>query len=218
MLNNEYYMKIFHEIKNSVALIDGYLQLMEKKLPTVADYDYWATSKNETARLRTIVTELSQLKLGSNLQLEPIDIRDFLASCCNSFQCYAGDETVSCILSIPGYPLWAPIDSKQLRHAMINLLKNSCEAMHHCGNILVDAFLEAEHVSIRITDLGGGIAPDIQEHLFEPFFTTKEDGSGLGLNITKQIISAHNGSISVDSRIGDGCTFTVTLPAIPSVR
>ena len=212
MLNNEYYSQVFHEMKNSVTLISSYLQLIEKKHPEISSFDYWVTSKNETARLRTITTELSQVKLGSQLTLEPVDFRDFIADCCHGFHCLAGQEGVTCALNMPDTPLPVLIDTKQLRLAMVNLLKNSCEAMDHHGQVVVEALMEQGHITLHITDSGCGIAPALIEKIFEPFVSTKEDGSGLGLNITRQIVAAHGGTITAASREWKGCTFTMTLP------
>lgn len=212
MSDSTCYVDIFHEIKNSVTLINSYLQLIEKKHPEIALFDYWESSRMETSRLRMITSELSQLKFGQDLNPETIDLKDFLTSCCNSFHCSPADEDVSCRLSLPVQPLRIFADIKQLRHAIINLLKNSCEAMNHCGQILVDARKEGSDISIRITDSGCGIAADLLPTVFDPFITTKEDGSGLGLHIAKEIITAHNGTIAVESKEGCGCTFTISLP------
>ena len=212
MLNSEYYSQVFHEIKNSVTLINSYLQLMEKKHSEITAFDYWTTSRKETARLCSIATELSQVKLGSQLVLAHIDLREFLSSCCSGFQCSKGEDGIYCTLSMPAGPLMVPVDARQLHHALTNLLKNSCEAMNHHGTILVSAFRESDQAIIRITDFGCGISSDMIGHIFDPFITTKEDGSGLGLNITQQVINAHHGSIHVASREGEGCTFTISLP------
>lgn len=213
MSNTTCYVDIFHEIKNSITLINSYLQLIEKKHPEIALFDYWETSRMETVRLRSIVAEFSQLRFGEDLRLETIDLRDFLTGCSNSFR-FSPEESVSCILSLPGQPLFISADAKQLRHAIINLLKNSSEAMEHHGQILINLRQEDTYASIRITDFGCGIAPEIIASVFEPFITTKEDGSGLGLHITRQIITAHNGTISVSSRKGEGSTFTILLPLL----
>ena len=212
MLNKEDYMKIFHEIKNSVTLINSYLQLVEKKNPQISSFDYWDSSKSEVARLRTVVTELSQVKFGDSLQLEYTDLNSFLTECCNNFHCFDGAEQISCKLSLPETPCVAAVDAKQLRHAILNLLKNSCEAMEHHGTIKLSLFQNNGAASIRITDSGGGIAPDVMDHIFDPFITTKSEGSGLGLSITKQIITAHHGTITVESQQGEGATFTLMLP------
>lgn len=212
MLNTEDYMKIFHEIKNSVTLINSYLQLVEKRHPEISNFDYWEDSKNEVARLRTVVTELSQIRFGASLRLERLDLRTFLQECCNSFQCFDEMEHISCALSVPNYACMAAIDSKQLHHAILNLLKNSCEAMEHRGVIQLKLSCDDHSATIRISDSGSGIAPDIIDHIFDPFITTKTDGSGLGLNITKQIIAAHHGTITAQSQPGKDTVFTITLP------
>ena len=214
MHKNEYYLEIFHEIKNSVALIDGYLQLLEKKHPAVENHEYWTTIKKENTRLRKIVTECSQLRFGTNLYFECMDLRTFLSDCCNSILSLNHSTQLLCHLSLPETPLWVSIDSRQLRHAIINLLKNACEAMNYNGIISVSAFAENSDVYICIADSGSGISPELLDYIFEPFTTTKEEGSGLGLNISKQIVSAHKGSITVKSQKGNGCTFTITLPQL----
>ena len=212
MSDSTCYVDIFHEIKNTVTLINSYLQLIEKKHPEIALFDYWENSRMETSRLRTITSELSQLKFGRDLKRETIDLKAFLTDCCHSFRCSPADENVSCLLTMPKQPLWISADVKQLRHAIINLLKNSCEAMAHCGRILVDAREEGNCIFIRITDSGCGIAADLLPTVFDPFITTKEDGSGLGLHITKEIVTAHDGTIAVESQEGCGCTFIISLP------
>lgn len=216
MLNSEYYSQVFHEIKNSVTLINSYLQLIEKRHSEITAFDYWTTSRMEAARLCSITTELSQIKLGSQLVLTRVDLREFLADCCTGLQCSAGEDGISCTLALPAQPLMVSIDSRQLRHAIVNLLKNSCEAMNHHGRILVDAFGRPGHAVIHITDSGCGIPANMISHIFDPFITTKENGSGLGLNIARQVICAHNGSISVASKEGAGCTFTISLPSASS--
>lgn len=212
MLNNDYYSQVFHEMKNSVTLINSYLQLIEKKHPEITGFDYWGTSKNETARLCAITSELAQVKLGSQLALKTVDLRGFIADCCYDFCSLIDRERMDYTLSVPDQPLLVSMDPRQLRHAIVNLLKNSYEAMAYHGTVIVRAFLEKSAVIVRITDSGCGISPEMIGHIFEPFISTKEDGSGLGLNITQQIITAHGGTITVDSTEGKGSTFTLSLP------
>lgn len=212
MPSNDYYLQIFHEIKNSVTLINSYLQLIEKKFPEITSHDYWSTSRVETARLRSIVTEISQVKPHNELHFEQIDLTKFITECCNGFQCYAEVNNLSFSLNIPDEPLFCSIDRKQLHHVFSNLFKNACESMQHQGQIEVSVVPDATDIKIHITDTGCGIAPTVIDHIFDLFVTTKEEGSGLGLNIAKQIITAHHGTISVISQEGEGTTFTITLP------
>ncbi|MFA7384221.1 MAG: ATP-binding protein [Desulfurivibrionaceae bacterium] len=112
------------------------------------------------------------------------------------------------IPQIPCYP-------GQLNQVFMNLLLNAAQAIEHYGTITVRTWVSAVGaIVISISDTGTGIAAEHLTKIFEPFFTTKEigKGTGLGLSITYDIIKQHHGEISVDSELGTGTTFTVTLP------
>jgi two-component system, NtrC family, sensor histidine kinase AtoS len=109
-------------------------------------------------------------------------------------------------------------DPRSLDRVFTNLITNALDAMAEKGDTLaVTAVMNKEianhpFVDISITDNGPGIPEDVKEHLFSPYMTTRKKGTGLGLFLTKQIVTAHKGSISVNSFPG-GTVFTVRLPA-----
>jgi signal transduction histidine kinase len=75
---------------------------------------------------------------------------------------------------------------------------------------------ETEHqLQLDIIDTGPGIAPELIPEIFTPFHTTKAEGTGLGLYVVQEVIAAHEGHIAVDSEVGEGTTFTITLPRAP---
>ena len=84
----------------------------------------------------------------------------------------------------------------------------------HGGHLTVKISPETEFVKIEISDTGNGISPENLEKIFEPYFSTKETGTGLGLAIVQKIIDVHNGEIMVESELGKGTVFTVTLPSV----
>jgi two-component system NtrC family sensor kinase len=100
-------------------------------------------------------------------------------------------------------------------------MMNAFDAMHKGGNLWVRSHCSSDsgQVELRVRDDGSGIAPEILSHIFEPFLTTKESGHGvgLGLAISHGIIERHNGRIEVQSEIGKGTTFIITLPVSGSV-
>jgi PAS domain S-box-containing protein len=103
----------------------------------------------------------------------------------------------------------------ELMQLLLNLLVNAIDAMPEGGTLQICTCAISDppdHVSIAITDTGGGISPHMQQRIFEPFVTTREHGNGLGLSICAQIVERHGGSISVSSRLDVGSTFTVVLP------
>lgn len=103
---------------------------------------------------------------------------------------------------------------QQLTQVFINLLVNAAQAIKNHGDITVRTWHDNDRVHAAITDTGGGISPEILEHIFVPLFTTKEagKGTGLGLSISHDIVTKHGGEVSVQSQVGRGSTFTVSIP------
>jgi signal transduction histidine kinase len=103
----------------------------------------------------------------------------------------------------------------QLNQVVLNLVMNAAQAMGDArGRIVIRTGTEAGHVWLEVADNGAGIAPDTLTRIFEPFFTTKPigQGTGLGLSLSYGIVQKHQGLIEVDSVVGQGTTFRVTLP------
>jgi two-component system NtrC family sensor kinase len=102
----------------------------------------------------------------------------------------------------------------QLDRVVLNLCLNAIEAMApDAGTLHIETELDGEEIALSVTDTGPGIPPEEQARLFEPFFTTKETGTGMGLFSCRRIVEEeHDGSIEVDSRVGEGTTVTVRLP------
>ncbi len=103
---------------------------------------------------------------------------------------------------------------QQLNQVFMNLLVNAAQAIEDRGEITVKTWAEGGYVFVSISDTGCGIPEEIQERIFEPFYTTKEvgKGTGLGLSITYDIVKKHGGELTVESKPGEGSTFTVKLP------
>jgi signal transduction histidine kinase len=96
----------------------------------------------------------------------------------------------------------------------VNILVNAAQAIEQRGEIVVRTGAQEGRIWIEIADNGGGIAPDNLKRIFDPFFTTKPvgKGTGLGLSISYGIVRKHHGEIAVDSQVGQGTTFRITLP------
>jgi PAS domain S-box-containing protein len=105
-------------------------------------------------------------------------------------------------------------DPDQLRQAFMNIIRNACDAMPEGGTLNVSARVsgEGQGIAVAIRDTGHGMPPEIVARIFDPFYSTKRDGTGLGLALTRQIISLHGGEIACESAPGAGTTFIITLP------
>ncbi|OHB93852.1 MAG: hypothetical protein A2Z58_04300 [Planctomycetes bacterium RIFCSPHIGHO2_12_42_15] len=108
------------------------------------------------------------------------------------------------------------VDGNQIQQVILNIVNNAVDALPQGGDIFIETRLNMEAKSIEVVfeDNGIGISSEDQNRVFAPFFTTKEPGkgTGLGLSICNNIISAHNGKIALESRIGNGTRFVVSLP------
>jgi two-component system NtrC family sensor kinase len=115
-------------------------------------------------------------------------------------------------------PLLSP---DQVRQVLLNLFKNAEDAIAESGYIRITTMHEEaegeEFVILKVSDNGCGITDEDQSQIFEPFFTRKRDGqgTGLGLSVTYSIIRNIGGKIEVDSRVGEGTTFTIRIPVAP---
>jgi signal transduction histidine kinase len=110
------------------------------------------------------------------------------------------------------------VDAAKMKRAFINIIKNSVEAMPEGGELTIKSKKTKGKVEIIFIDTGAGIPKETLKRLFTPLVTTKARGMGFGLAICKRIIEAHGGKISVESAIGKGTTFTLTIPLEPKLE
>ncbi len=110
------------------------------------------------------------------------------------------------------------VDVTKIERVFVNIIKNAFDAMPEGGKLTVTSRKLGNMVELAFADTGAGMTKEVVEKLWTPFFTTKAKGMGLGLAICKRIVEAHEGSISVESTVGKGTTFTVTLPTKPKIK
>ena len=107
----------------------------------------------------------------------------------------------------------------KLLHVFVNLITNAVQAMEHHGTLTLETTAAAGATQVRVSDTGCGIAPEVLTRIFEPFYTTKPPGKGTGLGLynVKNVLQHMHGTIGVESRVGQGSTFTLTFPGDPSL-
>jgi len=110
------------------------------------------------------------------------------------------------------------IDIEKMKRVFINIIKNAIDAMPNGGALTIKSNEKTGNLEITFTDTGTGMPENVLENIWTPFFTTKAKGMGLGLPICKRIIEAHGGTISAESTIGKGTTFTITIPLMPKLE
>ena len=206
--------KFSHEIRNPLALISSELQMMAGSHPEVRDFSEWNDILDNIDHIRCLLDELSGYQNAERLYPTETDFILCLNSILNSFRPaldYLGITLKTCIpCSHP--PL--NLDQTKIRQAFLNLLRNAQESIQnpHTGVIQVTASAGPGGFSVSVRDNGCGMTASQMEKIFCPFVTYKPGGTGLGLAVTRQIIEAHHGTLTVTSTPGKGSCFTVFLP------
>jgi signal transduction histidine kinase len=144
---------------------------------------------------------------------EPTNIAQGLMDTVAVLASKAKAKSVAVTLSIPGDLPFVRVYGGELNQVWANLLENALDAVNPSGRVTMSAAREGDRVVVRFVDDGPGIAPDVRPRIFDPFFTTKPigEGSGLGLDISRRIVTQHGGQIEVDSQPGR-TEFRVILP------
>ncbi len=208
---------IAHQIRNPLGSIKGLSQLMIEN-PSIPQKfrTYAKVIINDVERIENVINKLlnllrptSQQKRYENINLIVKDALLLAKNEIKGIKCTIEEVYNNDIPLVWVYP-------ENLIQAFMNLIINAIQALKDEGVIVIKTDLMSENgykkVIVSIEDNGVGIPEEILDKIFEPIFSTKENGAGLGLSITKQIIEDHDGEISVWSREGKGSKFTVSIP------
>jgi two-component system NtrC family sensor kinase len=170
---------------------------------------------SEVHRCKTIVADLLNFARQHEISAKDVDLHALLEDVILKAQTRPRYERIQFVREFdPNLPL-IQADASQLQQVFVNLFNNSNYAMENAGTITISTHcIEPQSVEIRVSDTGSGIPAENLSKLFTPFFTTKPagKGTGLGLSIVYGIIKLHHGQITVQSQVGLGTTFTITLP------
>jgi len=204
---------IAHDMANIAAPM---ITLMDVALDNgIIDDKAQQAMRRQFQRMTALVERLRSFSRPEELNMEPTDVNEVVESALSLIRTELMHEGVEVELELAeGLPRPDAVPT-QLDRVLLNLCLNALQAMQgKPKRLTIKTALDGDEVAISVTDTGPGIPLEQQEHLFEPFFTTKEQGTGLGLFSCRRIIEEeHGGSIEVDSREGEGTTFTVRLPA-----
>jgi two-component system sensor histidine kinase HydH len=199
--------RLAHEIRNPLSSLAIHVQLLEEDLaraaPSVRDpaADRLAIIQGELRRLENLVKQFLSLASPSALDLQPVALAELIEHVCELLRPEAAARDIQLIQRVA--PALPPVmaDPGRLTQALVNLLVNALQAVERQGRVEVSARLDAagEEVRLEVHDTGPGVPADKQSAIFEPYFTTKAEGSGLGLWIVQQIVTAHGGVVEVSS-------------------
>lgn len=213
---------LMHELRNqmhTISLIARSVEQESARRGLVKDDSLVALNQDLIMRLedlRILLQDFNCLGETVKLKLQPTDLANFVTTMLGSKQaCYIA-ERIRIDFDIAADVPLVPLDRQRFKQAWLNLFKNAVEAMPSGGTITVRLYRSDAHVCLEIEDTGTGVPDGID--VFEPFITTKPQGTGLGLGIVREIVSAHGGVVSYQSTPQAGVSFRISLPLTASRR
>ncbi|GAB3015003.1 two-component regulator propeller domain-containing protein [Spirosoma pulveris] len=228
----QFFTDVSHEFRTPLSLISGPIEdlVLAKEVQGAVRQKVEYVQRN-TRKLLQLIDELmtfQKMDQGKlRLQLERIDLRNFIREVVANFELLAQQKGIEFRLVIEALPLHVPIDSDKLDKILTNLLFNAMKFTPAGGYVqlsvrVVPAATETsasnEWLCFAVEDNGKGITPDEQTHLFERFFQSEtiKGGTGVGLSLAKGLVDLHKGQISVQSEPNVRTCFTVLLPVLPA--
>jgi two-component system NtrC family sensor kinase len=215
---------VVHEINNPLATISACAEALELRLregafagsESLDDLrEYLGLIRSEAFRCKSITTGLLDFSRTRALRHRPVNLAEVISSAARLVAHQQRGPAIQIQLEMAERLSFVHGDSGQLQQAVIALATNAIDAMPKGGTLTISARNHEHEVQIEVADTGVGISPENLPKIFEPFFTTKEvgHGTGLGLAVCYGILTEHGGGLDVQSTLGAGTTFTITLPA-----
>ena len=218
---------ISHEYNNILAIISGNVQLIQN---TYNDHKGLLDSLhiimkavNDGAEISNKMLEFAKTKVDTTEYVID-DISDLIKQSIDftkpRWKNMAQANGVNYYIDMEGVREKSEVscNSTEIREVFINIIHNAMEAMPEGGRISFSTWNKDDVVFVRVSDTGKGMTEDVRKKIFDPFFTTRRpQGAGLGMSIVYSIMSRHNGSIEVNTKIGRGSTFTLQLPVVTRV-
>jgi len=207
--------QVAHEVKNPLAGLLLYsLHLKEKSSNFSESQTYLIDKIVDTIKhLNSRVEQILGFARPVSLTLVSGNLNQLVKDVLELLRPQLTANNVEVRLSLDQQAAYARLDQSSLRGALINLMLNAIEAMKDGGTLSVTIAHSGEALLLEIADTGHGISEEETKKIFEPFYTTKEQGLGLGMPYAKKIIEQHGGTISLNSRPGEGTTISIALPA-----
>ena len=218
----EFVSNVSHELRNPMASIKAMVETLESGAvndPHVA-LDFLGRMRGDVDRINGLVDgllELSRMESGQfRIDVEPISLAPVVQGVKKQFSETAASQDVAIVTTLDDDLPLVMADGEKLTQVFVNLVENALKFTPADGEIRIQAEPFDEYLQVKLEDSGIGVAPQHLPHLFERFYkvnrSRRDSGTGLGLSIVKQLVEAHGGRITVESKEGEGCSFTFTVP------
>ncbi|MDG2306856.1 MAG: ATP-binding protein [Candidatus Binatia bacterium] len=206
---------IAHEIRNPIAAAKSLVQQMGEDPRSIENVEYAGVALDELDRVERSISHLLKYAKEEDIEFAQVNLAGVIDSSLSEMRAKLDAANVAVARNYIGGPTLIA-DGEKLRQVFTNILDNAIDAFpDEKEEKRIDLHIEngiPKRVRVRLRDNGNGIPPEKIDRIFNPFFTTKDDGTGLGMAISKKIVEAHEGKIDVVSEESRGTEFVVTLP------
>jgi len=210
--------EISHDLRRPLTSIKGGLQVLRQKWPEILESEFMQMVEDEIHRANELVRELVDFSNPNKYATEKIDLRSHVKRATELIGPDLRRTNVDLELEFEPVNWEIIINKNQVMEALLNLLMNALDAMPEGGKLSIMGMVEqpahkkTDYLALKISDTGMGIKKEHLSRIFDRYYTTKDSGTGLGLAVVERIISAHSGTLNVESVEGEGTTFTLYFP------
>lgn len=207
---------IAHELRNPLGIVKATVQVMEGEFKNQTGLkEYTTVICEQVDRGNRVIKELLDFGRPSKPIVSPVDLNSLLESILIFTYPMLRQNKIELEKQFePDLPL-LNIDMDRIKQVFVNLILNAIQAMQGGGKLIIRSADNKDTIDVHFIDSGSGIEPQDLHHVFDPFYTTKDDGAGLGLSISYQIMQMHGGKIRVSDTSSLGTTMTVSIPHPP---
>ncbi len=207
---------VSHELRNPLGAIKNAVFYMQRRivktdLPTTEPrvLEFLDIIDGEVDAANKFITDLLGFSRVAKPTVSPVNVAGVIE---DALGYTPQPENIDLVKDIDENLPMVMADADQIRQVFINIILNAQQAMSEGGRLGIHARSEGEYVEVELTDTGCGIPEPVLNKIFDPLFTTKAKGIGLGLSVCQSIMERHGGDIRVESEVGRGTTFVVSLP------
>jgi signal transduction histidine kinase len=205
---------IAHEIRNPIAAAKSLVQQMGEDPASVENVEYARVAIDELDRVERRISHLLKYAKEEDYQFTHVGLASVVDAALTQMK---GKLDAAKVAAVRNYITGPTVnaDPEKLKSVFVNIIDNAIDAFAAVAEgRRLELYIEngGRQATVRVRDNGPGIPPERIDRIFNPFFTTKDHGTGLGMAIAKKIVEAHTGTIEVESKVGQGTEFQVTLP------
>ncbi|MBP88750.1 MAG: hypothetical protein CMJ64_18900 [Planctomycetaceae bacterium] len=206
-----------HEINNPLANISTRAQTLLRDETDPDRRKKLETINRQAFRAHEMIADMMLFAKPPDLKCRELDLSSVIRQVVGELMNDASEQGTALIMRGIDDPTMLVADENHFAVALTALCRNSLEAVSSAGQVTISVAENDESVTLRVSDNGPGIPPEVRRHLFDPFYSGREAGRGLGFGLSKcwRIVELHGGTIEVESEEGRGATFTIQLPRQP---